>query len=59
MWGRVMSLKDGFRGKIPQNLTPKFVEDMATNILENNNIVKMFQAMIIVSMKMGNLGLKV
>jgi hypothetical protein len=32
---------------------------MVARVLKNNKIVKMFQAMAIVSLKMGNLGLKV
>ncbi len=59
MWDKVMSSRDGFKEETPQNLTPKFVEDMVARVLKNNKIVKMFQAMAIVSLKMGNLGLKV
>jgi hypothetical protein len=32
---------------------------MATDVLESNKTIEMFQAMAIVSLKMGNLGLKV
>lgn len=32
---------------------------MPTNVMESNKTIEMFQAMAIVSMKMGNLGLKV
>jgi hypothetical protein len=40
-------------------LTPKFVEEISKDVLENNKIIEMFQAMVIhVSTKMGNLGLK-
>lgn len=59
MWDRVMSSRDKSREETPQNLTPKFVEDMVARVLKNNKIVKMFQAMAIVSLKMGNLGLEV
>jgi hypothetical protein len=32
---------------------------MPTNVMESNKTIEMFQAMAIVNMKMGNLGLKV
>jgi hypothetical protein len=40
-------------------LTPKYVEELVEEVLGSNKIAKMFQAMAIVSMKMGNLGLEV
>ncbi len=43
----------------PHNLTFKSMKDMAVDVMERNKIIDMFQAMTIVSLKMGNLGLKV
>jgi hypothetical protein len=40
-------------------LTPKFIEKLVGEVLGNNKIVEMFQAMAIVSMNMGNLGLEI
>ncbi len=54
-----MSLKDVSNEETPPNLTPKSVEEMVEEVLEGNMIAKMFQAMAIASMKLGNLGLKV
>ncbi len=59
MWDKVMSSRNRFREQTPQNLTPKFVEDMAVDVLETNKITEMFQAMVIIRFKMGNLGLEV
>jgi hypothetical protein len=59
MWDRMMSLGNEFREETPQNLTPKFVKDMAIDVLESNKTIEMFQVMAIVSLQMGNLGLKV
>lgn len=56
---RGMSLEKASKEETPQNLTPKFVEDMVVDVMEHNKSVEMFQAMAIVSMKMGNLGLEV
>ncbi len=54
-----MSSKDDYKEETPQNLTPKFVKEISKDVLENNKIIEMFQAMVIhVSTKMGNLGLK-
>ncbi len=54
---------EGYQGnskeKTPQNLTPKFIEKLVGEVLGNNKIVEMFQAMAIVSMNMGNLGLEI
>ncbi len=55
----MVSLGEGSKVETPQNFTLKFVKDMAVDVMENNKIIKMFQAMTIVSLKMGNLGLKV
>ncbi len=54
----VLSLGDRSRKETPQNLALKFVKDMAMNVLESNKMTKMFQAMAIFNLKMGNLGLQ-
>ncbi len=54
-----MSSKYGFKEETPQNLTPKFVKELAKEVLGNNKTSKMFQAMPILSQRMGNLGLKI
>jgi hypothetical protein len=54
-----MSSEDVWKEETQHGLTPKFVEKSAKEVLENNKIVEMFQAMATVSMKMGNLGLEV
>lgn len=59
MWDKMMSLKDRFKKETPQNLRPKFVEDMVVDVLKSNKLTEMFQAMVIIRLKMGNLGLKV
>jgi hypothetical protein len=38
MRNKVVSLREGSRGKKPQNLTPKFVEDMVIDVMESNKI---------------------
>ncbi len=35
------------------------MEELAKEVLSNNKIVEMFQAMVIVNMRMGNMGLEV
>ncbi len=42
MWERVMSSRSKSKEEAPHNLTPKSVEDMATDVLENNKTVEMF-----------------
>jgi hypothetical protein len=59
MKDKVVSSKEGSRGKTQQIFTPKYVEDIITNVMESNKSTEMFQAMAIVSLNMGNLGLKV
>ncbi len=54
-----MSSKHVSKEETSHDLTPKFVEKLVKEVLGNNKIVEMFQAMAIVSMKMGNLGLEV
>jgi hypothetical protein len=54
-----ISLKDVSKEETPFDLTPKFVEKLAKEVLGNNKIVEMFQTMAMVNMKMGNLGLEV
>ncbi len=55
----MVSSGEGFREETPQNFTLKFVKDMTIDVMESNIIIEMFQAMAIVSFKMGNLGLEV
>jgi hypothetical protein len=38
---------------------PKFVKELAKEVLGNNKTAKKFQAMVIVSQRMGNLGLEI
>jgi hypothetical protein len=59
MKDKVISLGKVFKEETPQNFTPRFVEDLAIEILEGNKNVEMFQAMAIVSFEMGNLGLEI
>jgi hypothetical protein len=59
MKDKVISSSKGFEEETPQNLTPRSMEDLAIEIMEGNKNVKMFQAMAIVNLKMGNLGLEV
>jgi hypothetical protein len=59
MRDKMVSLGEGSREETPHNFTLKFVKDMAVDVMENNKIIEMFQAMAIVSLKMGNLGLEV
>jgi hypothetical protein len=40
-------------------LTPKSIEELVEEVLGKNKIVEMFQAMLNVTLKMGNLGLEV
>ncbi len=54
-----MSLEEASKEETPQNLRPKSIEDMAAKVMEHNKNLEMFQAMAIVRMKMGNLGLEV
>ncbi len=42
MRDRGMSSKDAFKEKTPHNLTPKFVKELAKEVLGNNKIVEMF-----------------
>jgi hypothetical protein len=59
MKDKVISLGKVFKKETPQNFTPRSVEDLAIEILEGNKNIEMFQAMAIVSFKMGNLGLEI
>jgi hypothetical protein len=54
-----LSSKDASKEETRLISTPKFVEELAKEVLDNNKVVEMFQAMEIVSMKMDNLALKV
>jgi hypothetical protein len=42
MRDRGMSSKDASKEKTPHNLTPKFVKELAKEVLGNNKIVEMF-----------------
>jgi hypothetical protein len=55
----VLSSSKGSKEETPQNRTPRSVEDLAIEIMERNQNVEMFQAMVIINLKMGNLGLEV
>jgi hypothetical protein len=55
----MVSLGEGFKEETPDNFTLKYVKDMAVDVMESNEIIKMFQSMAIVSLKMSNLGSKV
>jgi hypothetical protein len=53
------SSKDASKHETPQKFTPKYVEELAEEVLGSNKTTKMFQAMAMVSEKMDNLGLEV
>jgi hypothetical protein len=53
------SSKDASKHETPQNFTPKYVEEMAEEVLGSNKTTKMFQAMAMVIENMDNLGLEV
>ncbi len=55
----MMSSRKRFKEETQQNLTPKYVKDMAIKVLEHNKTIEMFKTMVIVNLKMGNLGLEV
>jgi len=59
MRDRGMSSKDASKEETPHNLTLKYIEEITKEVLGNNKITEIFQAMAIVSQKMGNLGLEV
>ncbi len=59
MKDKVISSSKGFKEETPQNLTPISVEDLAMKNMEGNKNIEMFQAMAIIKLKMGNLGLEV
>ncbi len=59
MKDKAISLKDASKEETPQNLTPKYIEELAKEVLSNNKTIEMFQAMAIVSLKMDNLGLEI
>jgi predicted house-cleaning noncanonical NTP pyrophosphatase (MazG superfamily) len=56
---KVMSSRNASNEETPQNLTPKFVEELVEEVLGNNRTIEMFQAMEIISLKIGNLGLEI
>jgi hypothetical protein len=39
MWDKVVSLGDESREKTSQNFTPKYVKDMADDVLESNKTI--------------------
>jgi hypothetical protein len=53
MRGKVVSSREGSKEETPQNLTPRFVDDLTIEVMEGNETIEMFQAMAIVSFKMG------
>jgi hypothetical protein len=55
MRDKVVSSREGSKEETPQNRTPRFVDDLTIEIMEGNKTIKMFQAMAIVSSKMGTL----
>lgn len=53
MKDKVVSSREGSKEETPQNLTPIFVNDLTTEIMQGNKTIEMFQAMAIVGFKMG------
>jgi len=49
----------GFKNPMTQISTPKFVEEVAVEVMQVDKITKLFQTMAIVSLNMGNLNLEV
>ncbi len=54
-----VSSREGFKKPTPHNLTCQSMEDLIAKIMEANKITKMFQVMVVVNYKMGNLGLQI
>jgi hypothetical protein len=50
---------EGFGDPMTQTNTPKYVEEVAAEVMKVNNVVGLFQTMAIVSLNMGNLTLEV
>jgi hypothetical protein len=53
------SSAEGFGDPSTQTSTPKSMEEVDLEVMKVNNVVELFQTMVIVSMNMGNLILKV
>jgi len=53
------SFVKGSRDPSTYTSTPKFVEEVAIEIMKVDKVVELFQTMVIVSLKMGNLTLEV
>ncbi len=51
--------REGSKKLTPHNLKSKSIEDLIAKIMEANKITKMFQVMVVVNYKMGNLGLQI
>jgi len=49
----------GFGDPTTQTNTPKFVEEVITEVMKANKVVELFQTMTIMSLNMGNLILEV
>ncbi len=54
-----ISSREGSKKPTPHNLKSKSIEDLIAKIMEANKITKMFQVMVVVNYKMGNLGLQI
>jgi hypothetical protein len=50
---------EGCRDPMTQISTPKFVEEVAAKVMKANNVVELFQTMVIMSLNMGNLTLEI
>jgi hypothetical protein len=55
MRDKVVSSREGSKEETPQNLTPRFVDDLTIEVMEGNKTIEMFQAMAIVNFKMGTI----
>jgi hypothetical protein len=49
----------GSKNLTTQTSTPKFVEEVAVEVMQANKVVELFQTMAIMSLSMGNLNLEV
>jgi len=50
---------EGSGDPLTHTSTPKFVEEVAIEVMKANKVVELFQTMVIVSLTMGNLTLEV
>jgi hypothetical protein len=53
------SFIEGFGDPSTHTSTPKFVEEVAIEVMKTDKVVELFQTMVIVSINMGNLTLEV